>query len=108
MVLPAGHPPVRTGKVGLLLVNLGSPDAPDAPAVRQYLDQFLSDRRVVEISPLLWQPLLQLVILNTRPRSTAANYAKIWDREANDSPLRVITRRQAALLEGAFGEDVIV
>jgi ferrochelatase len=108
MVLPAGHPPVRTGKVGLLLVNLGSPDAPDVPAVKQYLDQFLSDRRVVEIPPILWQPLLQLVILNTRPKTTAANYAKIWDREANDSPLKVITRRQAELLEGQFGADVIV
>jgi len=108
MVLPPSHPPVRTGKVGLLLVNLGSPDAPDAPAVRQYLDQFLSDRRVVEIPAFLWQPLLQLVILNTRPKTTAANYAKIWDREANESPLKLITRRQAEGLAGAFGANVIV
>ena len=66
MVRPPDHPPVRSGKVGLLLVNLGSPDAPDVPAVKTYLDQFLSDRRVVEIPPILWQPLLKLVILNTR------------------------------------------
>jgi protoporphyrin/coproporphyrin ferrochelatase len=108
MALPVGHPPVVTGKVGLLLVNLGSPDAPDAPAVKTYLDQFLSDRRVVEIPAILWQPLLKLVILNTRPKTTAANYAKIWDREANDSPLKVITKQQAELLAGAFGRHVIV
>ncbi len=108
MVLPPDHPPVRSGKVGLLLVNLGSPDAPDVPAVKSYLDQFLSDRRVVEIPPILWQPLLKLVILNTRPRTTAANYAKIWDREANESPLKLITKTQSKLLEGAFGPDVIV
>lgn len=107
-VLPADHPPVRTGKVGLLLVNLGSPDAPEVPAVRRYLEQFLSDQRVVEIPAILWQPLLRLVILNTRPKTTAANYAKIWDRVANDSPLRVITRAQAEGLRDAFGPTVIV
>lgn len=108
MTLPADHPPVRTGKVGLLLVNLGSPDAPTIPAVKRYLAQFLSDRRVVEIPPFLWQPLLRGVILNTRPRTTAANYAKIWDREANESPLKLITKEQAAALEGAFGPGVII
>jgi ferrochelatase len=108
MKLPPDHPPVAAGKVGLLLVNLGSPDAPEVPAVRRYLEQFLSDRRVVEIPPILWQPLLKLVILNTRPKTTAANYAKIWDREANDSPLRVITRQQTQALQGAFGPNVVV
>lgn len=108
MNLPADHPPVRSGKVGLLLVNLGSPDAPTIPAVKRYLAQFLSDRRVVEIPPLLWQPLLRGVILNTRPKTTAANYAKIWDREADESPLKLITRQQAAALEGAFGPAVLV
>lgn len=108
MTRPSDHPPVRSGKVGLLLVNLGSPDAPDVPAVKAYLDQFLSDRRVVEIPAILWQPLLKLVILNTRPKTTAANYAKIWDREANESPLKLITKNQAGLLEGAFGPNVIV
>lgn len=108
MTRPSDHPPVVTGKVGLLLVNLGSPDAPDVPAVKAYLDQFLSDRRVVEIPAILWQPLLKLVILNTRPKTTAANYAKIWDKAANESPLKLITRNQAELLKGAFGPDVIV
>jgi ferrochelatase len=106
--LPEGHPPVRTGRVGLLLVNLGSPDAPTVPAVRRYLLQFLSDRRVVEIPPILWQPLLRGVILNTRPKTTAANYAKIWDRAANESPLKLITRQQTEALADAFGPEVLV
>lgn len=96
------------GKVGLLLVNLGSPDSPDAPAVRRYLNQFLSDRRVVEIPPFIWQPILKLAILTTRPKRSAANYAKIWDKAENESPLKLYTRRQAEALHGAFGPNVIV
>lgn len=105
-VLPADHPPIATGKVGVLLVNLGSPDAPTVPAVKRYLLQFLSDRRVVEIPAIFWQPLLRGVILNTRPRTTAANYAKVWQEDG--SPLKVITKAQAEGLSGAFGPDVIV
>ena len=97
-----------TDKVGLLLVNLGTPDRPDAPSVRRYLAQFLSDRRVVELPPLLWQPVLRGVILRTRPRQSAANYRKIWDEANNDSPLAVITRAQTAALGGAFGTEVVV
>ena len=66
--LPSDHPPVKSGAVGVLLVNLGTPDAPDAGSVRRYLAEFLSDRRVVEIPALLWQPLLRGIILNTRPK----------------------------------------
>lgn len=106
--LPADHPPVRQGKVGVLLVNLGSPDEPTPRAVRRYLAQFLSDRRVVELPPFLWNPILHGFILNTRPQVTARNYAKIWDREAGDSPLRVITHDQADALIAAFGSDVVV
>jgi ferrochelatase len=108
MALPEGHPPVRTGKVGLLLVNLGSPDAPEPGAVRRWLNEFLSDRRVVELPPLIWQPILKLFVLTRRPAKSAANYAKIWDRTANESPLKRITRDQAEALAGAFGADVIV
>ena len=97
--LPADHPPVAFGRIGLLLVNLGTPDAPETGPVRRYLAEFLSDRRVVELPPILWQPLLRGVVLLTRPARTAANYAKVWDREANDSPLRVITIAQAAALQ---------
>ena len=105
-VRPADHPTVATGKVGVLLVNLGSPDEPTIPAVKRYLLQFLSDRRVVEIPAIVWQPLLRGVILNTRPKTTAANYAKVW--QADGSPLKVITRAQAEGLSNAFGPDVIV
>jgi ferrochelatase len=78
------------------------------PAVKRYLRQFLSDRRVVELPPILWQPLLRGLILNTRPRSTAANYSAIWDRAADDSPLKVITAAQADALSARLPEPVIV
>lgn len=106
--LPSDHPPVAFGRVGVLLVNLGTPDAPETGPVRRYLAEFLSDRRVVELPWLLWQPLLRSVVLTTRPQRTAANYAKIWDRDAGDSPLRVITKAQAAALSAHFGGDVVV
>ncbi len=96
--LPPDHPTVAFGRVGVLLVNLGTPDAPTTGPVRRYLAEFLSDRRVVELPPILWQPLLRGVVLMTRPKRTAANYAKVWDRAADDSPLRVITRAQATAL----------
>ncbi len=85
--LPEDHPEVAQGKIGVLLINLGTPDAPTASAVRRYLREFLSDRRVIELSPLLWQPILRGIILNTRPRKSAASYAKIWDDEHQGSPL---------------------
>ncbi|RTL53035.1 MAG: ferrochelatase [Rhodocyclaceae bacterium] len=89
------------GKTGVLLVNLGTPEAPTAPALRKYLKQFLSDRRVVEIPPILWWPILNGIILNTRPAKSAAKYAKIWMAEG--SPLKVHTERQAKLLKGLIG-----
>ncbi len=104
--LPADHPPVHVGRVGVLLVNLGSPDAPDVPSVKRFLGEFLADPRVVEIPGFLWKPLLNLVILNIRPRTTAQNYAKVWTDEG--SPITAITRRQAMALQGAFGPRVIV
>lgn len=104
--LPAGHPVARTGRIGVLLVNLGSPDAPDVPSVKRFLGEFLSDTRVIEIPKLLWQPILRLLILNIRPRTTAANYAKVWTPEG--SPITAITRRQADALQGAFGPQVVV
>ena len=108
VTLPAGHPPVAFGRVGVLLVNLGTPDAPETGPVRRFLAEFLSDRRVVELPPILWQPLLRGVVLLTRPKKTAANYAKVWDTQENDSPLRIITIAQAAALARDLGTDVIV
>ena len=97
-VKPAGHPQVKQGRVGVLLVNLGTPDAPTASAVRRYLAEFLSDRRIVDLPRALWLPVLHGVILNVRPAATAKNYAKIWRQESNESPLRYYTRAQAAAL----------
>ena len=89
-------------RVGILLVNLGTPDAPTPQALRPYLKQFLSDPRVVELPRGLWGPILNLIVLNTRPRRSAAKYAKIWTAEG--SPLKVHSERQARLLRGYLGE----
>ncbi len=103
---PDSHPPARAGRVGVLLVNLGSPDAPDVPSVKRFLGEFLSDPRVIEIPAVFWKPILNLLILNIRPRTTAANYAKVWT--ADGSPITAITKAQAAALAGRFGPNVIV
>ena len=104
--LPAGHPIVRTGKVGVLLVNLGTPDAPDAKSVKRYLGQFLSDKRVVEIPALLWQPILRGIILTTRPKKSAHAYQQVWSDEG--SPLAAITAAQARGLQARLGDAAIV
>src|SRR5262245_135177 len=91
-------------QAGVLMVNLGTPDAPTPRAVRRYLRQFLSDPRVVELPRALWLPLLHGVVLNTRPRQSARKYASIWTPEG--SPLRVHTERQAALLRERLGVRV--
>src|SRR3982751_5606095 len=105
---PADHPTVKDPKVGVLLLNLGTPDSPDYWPMRRYLGEFLSDQRVIETNPLFWQLILQGIILNVRPQKSGANYRKIWDNEAGDSPLRVITRRQADKLRSLLGESVVV
>ena len=84
--------------VGLLLVNLGTPDAPDPPAVRRYLAQFLSDPRVVDLPRALWLPVLHGVILNTRPKRSAKAYQSVWNHDLGEGPLKTITRRQAEQL----------
>lgn len=104
--LPDSHPSVKSGRVGVLLVNLGTPDAPDAKSVKRYLKQFLSDRRVIEIPPIAWQPILRGIILNTRPRKSAKAYAKVWTERG--SPLADITARQADALRELLGADAEV
>jgi ferrochelatase len=103
---PADHPIIPRPRVGVLLTNLGTPDAPDAPAVRRYLAQFLSDPRVIEIPKLVWQPILRGIILRTRPKKSAHAYAQVWTDEG--SPLAAITARQARGLQARLGETVIV
>jgi protoporphyrin/coproporphyrin ferrochelatase len=106
MSMPPGHPAIPPAKVGVLLINLGTPDAPEPGAVKRYLREFLSDPRVVEIPQLVWQPILRGIILNTRPKKSAHAYRQVWMEEG--SPLAVFTARQAEALHGAFGAHVIV
>jgi protoporphyrin/coproporphyrin ferrochelatase len=106
MITPADHPSITIGKIGVLIVNLGSPDAPTTEAVKRYLLEFLSDRRVVEISPFLWQPILRGIILNTRPSKSAAAYREVWGERG--APLIVITRDQAKAMQAHFGDGVVV
>ncbi len=107
--LPPEHPPVAAGKIGVLLVNLGTPEGTDYWSVRRYLSEFLSDRRVIERPPLLWQPILQGIILSVRPQKSGALYAAIWNRERNESPLRTFTRAQAERLSAELaGESAVV
>jgi ferrochelatase len=90
------HPDIPDARIGVLLINLGTPDAPEVRAVRRYLAEFLSDPRVIEIHPLAWRPILHGIILRTRPRKSAEAYNQIWTNEG--SPLRVIAHRQAEAL----------
>ena len=106
MVKPADHPPVAQPRVGVLLINLGTPNSPEPGAVKLYLKEFLSDPRVVEIPQLVWQPILRGIILNTRPKKSGHAYRQVWTEEG--SPLAAITARQAKALEGAFGPGVLV
>lgn len=106
MSLPADHPAIPAPRVGVLLTNLGTPDAPDARSVKRYLAEFLSDRRVVEIPPIIWQPILRGVILNTRPKKSAHAYSQVWTDEG--SPLAAITARQARALQARLGDAVHV
>jgi ferrochelatase len=110
--LPADHPRVPRQRVGVLLANLGTPDGYDYWSMRRYLNEFLSDRRVIDYSPWIWQPLLQLVILTKRPFSSGANYKSIWNHDKGESPLMTITKSQTEkirkLLADRYGDDVVV
>ena len=101
-VRPAQHPPVASGKVGVLIVNLGTPDATDYWSMRRYLKEFLSDRRVIETPRWLWWPLLNLVILSRRPHVKGRDYDSVWNKELNEGPLRTITRAQAVKLSASL------
>jgi ferrochelatase len=110
MPAPADHPPVEAGNIGVLLVNLGTPDAAEPGSVRRYLREFLSDRRVIEDQGLVWKLVLNAIILPLRPRRKARDYETIWNRERNESPLKTITRSQAEKLAASLAslDDRIV
>lgn len=109
---PADHPAVKAPKVGVLLANLGTPDNYDYWSMRRYLNEFLSDKRVIDIPDWKWQPLLQLIILTKRPFTSGANYKLIWNHDKGESPLMTITKDQtaaiAAAIKGLHGDRVLV
>ena len=102
------HPKVKFGKTGVLLINLGTPDSTNWWDIRKYLKEFLSDRRVIEVNPIVWQIILNLFILTFRPSKTAHAYKKIWRKETNESPLLYFTRNQAIKLKEKMGNENII
>jgi len=104
-----GHPAARKGKVGVLLVNLGTPEGTDYAPMRRYLAEFLSDRRVIEWPRAIWLPVLYGIVLVRRPRKSGEAYARIWNKERNESPLRTFTRAQGEkLAQSLAGYDDLV
>ena len=108
--LSAGAAPVRPGKIGIMLVNVGTPDGTDFKPMWRYLREFLSDPRVIELNKAIWYPILYGLVLTTRPKKSGANYARIWNRQMNESPLRTFTRAQGQKLAAALTDlpDVVV
>lgn len=104
--LPSDHVPVKSGRIGVLIVNLGTPESPEPGDVKRYLKEFLSDPRVIEIPAVIWQVILRGIILNTRPKKSAEAYSKVWTERG--SPLLVITQDQAAGLQQRLGDAVLV
>tara|TARA_B100000963_G_scaffold225630_1_gene196817 strand:+ start:418 stop:1416 length:999 start_codon:yes stop_codon:yes gene_type:complete len=99
------HPKVKFGKTGVLIINLGTPDSTNWWDIRKYLKEFLSDRRVIEVNPIIWQLILNVFILTFRPSKTAHAYKKIWRKETNESPLLYFTREQSKKLNNKIGND---
>jgi ferrochelatase len=102
--LPADHPPIALGKVGVLVVNLGTPDGTDYTSMRRYLREFLTDKRVIEWSPWKWYPILFGIVLNTRPGKVGKAYELIWNKDRNESYLRTYTRNQSDRLNEALAD----
>ena len=102
------HPPVNYGKTGVLIINLGTPDSTSWLDIRKYLKEFLSDRRVIEVNPILWQIILNVFILNLRPSKTAKAYKEIWMKDVNKSPLLYYTELQAKKLNQKIGSEKIL
>lgn len=105
---PADHPEVSFGKVGVIISNLGTPDDTGYWSMRRYLNEFLSDQRVIDYPKWKWQPLLQLIILTKRPFSSGRAYDSVWNTERNEGPLLTITREQAEALAERLGDDIEV
>ena len=102
------HPEIKFGKTGVLIVNLGTPNSTSWFDIRKYLKEFLSDRRVIEVNPFLWQIILNLFILTFRPSKTAKAYKKIWMKDKNMSPLRYYTEMQSKKLDEKMGNENLI
>ena len=102
------HPPINFGKTGVLIINLGTPDSTSWLDIRKYLKEFLSDRRVIEVNPIIWQIILNVFILNLRPSKTAKAYKEIWMKEENISPLLYYTKKQAEKLSISISKENLV
>ena len=102
------HPKIKFGKTGVLLINLGTPDSTKWLDIRRYLKEFLSDKRVIEVNPILWKIILNLIILTFRPSKTAKAYKKIWMKDKNMSPLRYYTQVQSLKLNKKIGNDKLI
>jgi ferrochelatase len=102
------HPKVKFGKTGVLIINLGTPDSTDWWSIRKYLKEFLSDRRVIEVNPIIWKIILNLFILTFRPSKTSHAYKKIWRKETNESPLLYYTKKQTLKLREKIGKENVL
>ena len=102
------HPDVNFGKIGVIIINLGTPDSTSWWDIRKYLREFLSDRRVIEVNPIIWQIILNLFILTFRPSKTAHAYKKIWRKDTNESPLLYFTKNQCNKLNKLIGNDKVI
>ena len=102
------HPEIKFRKTGILIINLGTPDSTNWWDIRKYLKEFLSDRRVIEVNPIIWQIILNLFILTFRPSKTAHAYKQIWRKESNESPLLYFTKRQADELKSKIENNKII
>ena len=108
MTVNLKHPPVKFGKTGVLIINLGTPDSTGWFDIRKYLKEFLSDKRVIEVNPLIWQIILNVFILNLRPSKTAKAYKEIWMKDENISPLLYYTKKQAQKLSSSISKDNVI
>ena len=107
-MIKKNHPPIKYGNTGVLIINLGTPDSTDWFDIRKYLKEFLSDRRVIEVNPLVWQIILNLFILNFRPSKTAKAYKEIWMKDENISPLLYYTMKQSEKVSNSLSKENII
>ncbi len=107
-MIEKNHPPIKHGNTGVLIINLGTPDSTNWFDIRKYLKEFLSDRRVIEVNPLVWQIILNLFILNFRPSKTAKAYKEIWMKDENISPLLYYTKKQSEKISNLFTKENVI